>query len=84
MAEEKLQVNVDFTGFPELYEALDAMVKEDDMDRSKFIRKMVRQEQARRQQLELPLPTTNNASSALAKTARSAQRDSKREKAAAA
>jgi metal-responsive CopG/Arc/MetJ family transcriptional regulator len=50
MAEEKKQVNVDFTKYPELLEALDQMVIDDESDRSKFIRKLVRQEQKRREQ----------------------------------
>lgn len=59
MAEEKKndQVNVDFSKFLDLLEDLDEMVAEDFTDRSKFIRKLVRQEKARRQQL--PLPLTN-------------------------
>jgi metal-responsive CopG/Arc/MetJ family transcriptional regulator len=45
MAEEKkLQVNVDFTQYPELYEALEKLVNEQDTDRSKFIRQLVRKE----------------------------------------
>ena len=58
---EKLQVNVDFTNFPELYADLMGMVEADgDTDRSKFIRNLVRQEKLRRAgQLpeQLPLPT---------------------------
>lgn len=38
----------------ELQEKLDEMVLEDDSDRSKFIRQLIRQEYARRQQLPLP------------------------------
>jgi metal-responsive CopG/Arc/MetJ family transcriptional regulator len=49
MAEEKKQINVDFTNFPDLLEGLDQMVEEDGTDRSKFIRKLVRQELSRRQ-----------------------------------
>lgn len=58
MAEKKKndQVNVDFSKFPELLDDLDQMVDEDGTDRSKFIRKLVRQEKARRQQTQLPLP----------------------------
>ena len=65
MAEDKKndQVNVDFSKFPELLDALDTMVGDDFTDRSKFVRKLVRQEQARRQQLPLPFleetPTSN-------------------------
>ena len=57
MAEEKKndQVNVDFSKYLELLKDLDEMVAEDFTDRSKFIRKLVRQEKARRQQLPLPL-----------------------------
>lgn len=57
MAEEKKndQVNVDFSKFLDLLDDLDEMVAEDFTDRSKFIRKLVRQEKARRQQLPLPL-----------------------------
>ena len=54
MAEEKKQVNVDFTNFPDLLDGLDQMVEEDGTDRSKFIRKLVRQELTRRQS---PTPT---------------------------
>jgi metal-responsive CopG/Arc/MetJ family transcriptional regulator len=41
--EEKLQVNVDFTKYPELYQALDKLVEELDTDRSKLIRQLVRE-----------------------------------------
>ena len=51
--DERLQVNVDFKNFPELLEQLDQMVKDDDTDRSKFLRKLIRDELARRQQLPL-------------------------------
>jgi hypothetical protein len=56
MAEEKKndQVNVDFSKYLELLGDLDKMVAEDMTDRSKFIRKLVSQERARRQQLPLP------------------------------
>lgn len=56
MAAEKKndQVNVDFSKFLDLLDDLDSMVEEDFTDRSKFIRKLVRQEKARRQQLPLP------------------------------
>jgi len=53
---ERLQVNVDFTDFPELYKELFNMIEADDTDRSKFIRKLVREEIARRAQLTLPFP----------------------------
>jgi metal-responsive CopG/Arc/MetJ family transcriptional regulator len=52
---EKLQVNVDLTNFPELAQALDKMCAADQRDRSKFVRFLIQQEMARRQQLELPL-----------------------------
>jgi metal-responsive CopG/Arc/MetJ family transcriptional regulator len=42
--DKKLQVNVDFTQYPELYEALETLVIEQDTDRSKFIRQLVRRE----------------------------------------
>ena len=60
MAEEKKQVNVDFSNFPELLQELDKMVESDGTDRSKFIRKLVRDEKNRRAQLPLPLPTTKS------------------------
>ncbi len=53
---ERLQVNVDFTDYPELYQDLFKMIEADDTDRSKFIRKLVREEIARRKQLPLPFP----------------------------
>ncbi len=62
MTEEKNKfVHVDFSKYPELLEALDQMVNEDDSDRSKIIRKLVKQETARRELLKasLPLPQTN-------------------------
>lgn len=59
MADEtKLQVNVDFTGHPELYKQLEAMVADDMTDRSKFIRRLVQQETNRRAQLPLPIKLT--------------------------
>jgi metal-responsive CopG/Arc/MetJ family transcriptional regulator len=48
MAENNLQVNVNFKYNPELIELLDQMVKEDDSDRSKFIRRLIMQESTRR------------------------------------
>jgi len=48
MAENNLQVNVNFKYNPELIELLDRMVKEDDSDRSKFIRRLITQESIRR------------------------------------
>ena len=65
MAENKNTfVNVDFSKFPELLDDLNEMIAEDgDTDRSKFIRKLIRQESARRhaQQLPLPLPEQESA-----------------------
>lgn len=76
MKEEKKndQVNVDFSKFPELLEELDEMVAQDDLDRSKFIRKLVRQEKLRRagllpEQLPLPIkpkPNSRKASATMA------------------
>lgn len=42
MAEEKLQINVDLTKYPELHRKLEQMVKEQDTDKSKFIRQLIR------------------------------------------
>ncbi len=66
MAGEKKndQVNVDFSKFLVLLDDLDEMVDEDFTDRSKFIRKLVRQEKARRQQLPLPLTEEKKRTSA--------------------
>lgn len=50
MAEQKLQVNVDFTNYPELYDALEKLVAERDTDRSKLIRQLVRQEVTKQDQ----------------------------------
>lgn len=55
---EKLQVNVDFTPYPELYKQLEQMVADDMTDRSKFLRRLVSQEWGRRQQMSLPLSGT--------------------------
>jgi hypothetical protein len=57
------QVNTDFSKYPELLMALDQMVEADGTDRSKFIRNLVRQEQARRAklQMELPLPVQSDS-----------------------
>jgi hypothetical protein len=59
MADEKKndQVNVDFSKFPELLAALDSMVEDDFTDRSKFVRKLIREEKARREEAHLPLPS---------------------------
>lgn len=51
---EKLQVNVDFTGFPELYREMEAVIEKEDTDRSKYIRRLVREDLARRKQMALP------------------------------
>jgi hypothetical protein len=57
MPEEKNTfVNADFANFPDLFKGLDKMVEDDGMNRSQFIRKLVRQEIARREQAQLPLP----------------------------
>jgi hypothetical protein len=57
MSEEKNTfVNVDFANFPELLKNLEKMVEDDGMNRSQFIRKLVRQEIGRREQAQLPLP----------------------------
>ena len=69
MAETKsMQVNVDFSNFPDLLADLDEMVNEDFTDRSKFIRKLVRQEKARRQksQIEMPLPAPKSKAKSVA------------------
>jgi hypothetical protein len=68
MAEGKNQhqVNVDFSKDVELYEDLEKMITADDTDRSKFIRKLVRQERDRRAQLPLPTITTEKKRSAQA------------------
>lgn len=54
MEEEFTQVNVQMS--IDLRASLDKMVSEDESDRSKFIRKLIRQEYARRQAQQLPLP----------------------------
>ena len=44
MADEiKRQVNVDFTKFPELYEAFESLVDDLDTDKSKLIRQLIRE-----------------------------------------
>jgi len=54
---EKNKVWIHLLMEKELAESLDRMVADDDSDRSKFIRKLVREEVARRtKQLPLPLP----------------------------
>jgi metal-responsive CopG/Arc/MetJ family transcriptional regulator len=52
MEDEKVQVNVEMD--KTLRDDLDKMVKDDESDRSKFIRRLIRQESARRSQLVLP------------------------------
>jgi metal-responsive CopG/Arc/MetJ family transcriptional regulator len=59
MEEEMKQVNVQMSA--DLQAILDEMVIADESDRSKFIRKLIRQEKARRAQTELPLPTQPNS-----------------------
>lgn len=69
MPEEKNTfVNVDFANFPELLESLERMVRDDGMNRSQFIRKLVRQEYASRLQQQIPLPSPEGES-AVKKTA---------------
>lgn len=55
MEDDKVQVNVQMGA--DLQVILDEMVVEDESDRSKFVRKLIRQEYARRLQQQLPLPT---------------------------
>ena len=58
MDEEQVFVNIKMP--EELAEKLDEMVEEDESDRSKFIRKLIRQEYSRRQQLPpFPEPPTS-------------------------
>ena len=66
MAEEKTtkQVNVNFEKDPDLLTALDEMVQEDESDRSKFIRRLIRQETVRRQQESQRLVRTPRSSNA--------------------
>jgi len=67
MEEEMKQVNVQMPA--DLQAILDQMVREDESDRSKFIRRLIRQEHARRQAEQLPLPLPKPAR----KNSRSAQ-----------
>ena len=53
--EDKAQVNTEME--VELIEKLDSMCAEDENNRSQMIRKLIRQEWARRHQMELPLET---------------------------
>lgn len=56
MAEGTVQVNISME--PELAMWIDTTVAAEGEDnRSAFVRKLIRQERARRQQLSLPLPT---------------------------
>lgn len=57
-------VNVDFSKDLELLEALDEMKRDDDLDRSKLIRKLIRQEYNRRQLIPLPTTTKNSRNKA--------------------
>jgi metal-responsive CopG/Arc/MetJ family transcriptional regulator len=41
--DNKMQVNVDFSKFPELYAAFESLVEELDTDKSKLIRQLVRE-----------------------------------------
>ena len=66
MADQKKQVNVDFSNFPELLDGLDQMGQEDDTDRSKFIPKLVKQEKARREATKLT-PTQKKTTAASAR-----------------
>jgi metal-responsive CopG/Arc/MetJ family transcriptional regulator len=54
MEDELTQVNVQMPA--DLRALLDEMVSTDESDRSKFIRRLIRQEHARRQAQQLPLP----------------------------
>lgn len=54
-------VHVEFKKYPELLSGLDQMVEEDDSDRSKFIRNLVKQEIARRATLKQSLPLPKQA-----------------------
>lgn len=67
---ERKQVNIDFEPDPELLAALDEMRRDDDMNRSQFVRKLVRQEKARRAALMTqPIQTVkknNHSAQALA------------------
>lgn len=71
MEEEKKQVNVEMDA--SLVAFLDELVEEDQSTRSGVIRKLIRQERARRQQLELPLPITKQTSPTRNNKKRSAQ-----------
>jgi len=48
------QVNTDFTKHQELMKSLQEMAEEDDMKLGPFLRKLVKQEKARRQQKNTP------------------------------
>lgn len=64
MADQKLQVNVDFTNYPDLYEALEKLVEERDTDRSKFIRQLVRKEVTKGRQDQSPTVTRSKKNAA--------------------
>ena len=53
-AKQQLNVTVDFSKFPELWEGMEQVVKQEDSDKSKYIRRLVRQDVERRMQLPLP------------------------------
>lgn len=68
--EEKVQVNAGLMPV-ELVEQLDTMVEEDESDRSKFIRKLIRNEWQRRQMMNpmagnRPAPKSKRASQTVA------------------
>ena len=72
MADEKEEtVQVNAGEMPaELVEKLDEMCKVDENSRSAFLRKLIRQEWARRQQMTLPLETVVTTAQRGKKTAR--------------
>ena len=53
MENERLQVNVDFSNHPELYDALKQYVEAHDTDASKFIRRLVRRAMEREQRKQV-------------------------------
>lgn len=59
MEDELTQVNVQMPA--DLRALLDEMVSTDESDRSKFIRRLIRQEHARRQAQQLPLPLSEKS-----------------------
>lgn len=64
MEEEKTQVNVQMTA--DLQALLDEMVIADESDRSKFIRKLIRQEYARRSKTQMEMLPARKNTKALA------------------